>query len=225
MAPQKSESKVSRLLQAFLQALKSKGIHVGSKPRYMGNWRYTDKNISYVLSVAGDVAWMDLLWSYFPGNESVSVTSWEFGHGGEGEGFRIGEGYASLSIDDPATVAGMKSLAKYAAEAVRYLDEINEGRENPGRKNPGRTRRNAGSRANPRAGARPGNLYRYAIDHIDEIKREIEAVKRLSTTGASHAAAIVAHRFYRLTDKEWNGPNGGEYFAAIYALIMYKNLY
>jgi hypothetical protein len=74
---------------------------------------------------------------------------------------------------------------------------------------------------------RPGNLYKIVCDHRDTIKGLITNYKRMAGASAeeSHAAAVVAHQFFRLTDKQWNSPSGAEYFAAVYACILFHKLY
>lgn len=75
--------------------------------------------------------------------------------------------------------------------------------------------------------ARAGNLYRIASEHSAEIRRMVNDYKRMAGGGGDegHCAACIAHDFFRLTNKQWNSPAGGEYFAAIMALIAYKKMY
>jgi hypothetical protein len=75
----------------------------------------------------------------------------------------------------------------------------------------------------------PGNLYSFAsieenkIIIYDMVKR----YKEMTSAGGemSHCAAIVAHDFFQLTISQWKGPKGGEYFAAILAVMVVNKMW
>jgi hypothetical protein len=75
----------------------------------------------------------------------------------------------------------------------------------------------------------PGNLYSFAS--IEENKIIIyDMVKRYKTMAGAgkeigHCAAVVAHDFFRLTNRQWNGPKGGEYFSAILTVIVFNKMW
>ena len=75
--------------------------------------------------------------------------------------------------------------------------------------------------------ASTGNLYRFLCDHAAEVKAEVNSylIHGYTQQGAGHCAACTAHRIFKLSDKQWNGPAGAEYFAAALAYIIHFELF
>jgi len=74
---------------------------------------------------------------------------------------------------------------------------------------------------------RAGNLYRYACTHLDEVERLVKNYRAMAGQAAEkgHCAATIANTLFQLSNKQWNSPAGGEYFAATLACIEFHKLY
>lgn len=64
--------------------------------------------------------------------------------------------------------------------------------------------------------AHPGNLYRICCGKKQELLKLIQWAKSHGST-EEHACAAVAIEFFKLTNAQWNGPSGPEYYAAVLA--------
>jgi hypothetical protein len=117
------------IFERVRDALERRGIHT-SKPRYLGRWRATWGDDSYnrtaVIPAALDVAWVDILVTYFPNQGVISASLWEFGQGGQSESYRLAPESIAIYGNYEATATGFREAARDIREALSDYEELVE---------------------------------------------------------------------------------------------------
>jgi len=83
---------------------------------------------------------------------------------------------------------------------------------------------------------RVGNLYRIASteENLQIIRDEIKRYKQMpryyqsdktNHTDLTHCAAMTANSLFKLTNAQWNSCVGGEYYAAVLAVVVHFDLW
>ncbi len=61
-------------------------------------------------------------------------------------------------------------------------------------------------------------------DERANIMSMVRGAMDMGATDFKHAAAIAAHDFFRMTDRQWNSKTGTDAYATVLAVIVHRNV-